>query len=331
MLASLARKAASTLPAEWLVSKLERLDVGRADLLPVLTYHRVLDAARHPDIYPGHCVHPAHFETQMRTLARRYEVVPLDAVLSARRGEHRLPRRVVLVTFDDAYQDFAEAAWPILRSLDLPATVFVPTGFPDQPDRWFWWDRLYGLLAAADPQQRLSTPLGQFQLRDARDRLRAFRQLRILGKQDEPSGAALIDELVRQIGPGTTPNRTLGWDDLRRLHAEGLAVAPHSRTHRTLTALDDGELDEELRGSLRDVAREIGIAPPCFAYPGGIHDRRVVDATERAGYEAAFTTRRGVNDLRRRDWLRLRRVNVGQLTGPTLLRAQVGSWAALVP
>jgi hypothetical protein len=54
-----------------------------------------------------------------------------------------------------------------------------------------------------------------------------------------------------------------------------------------------------------------------------------VDATEAAGYEVAFTTRRGVNDLRRAAWLSMKRVNVGHGTDATMIRGQIGSWMSL--
>jgi peptidoglycan/xylan/chitin deacetylase (PgdA/CDA1 family) len=42
-------------------------------------------------------------------------------------GDDRRP--VVAVTFDDAYENFYAHAWPVLRELAIPATLFVPVGF----------------------------------------------------------------------------------------------------------------------------------------------------------------------------------------------------------
>ena len=35
------------------------------------------------------------------------------------------------VTFDDGYREVYTRAWPVLRDLRIPATVFLPTGFMD--------------------------------------------------------------------------------------------------------------------------------------------------------------------------------------------------------
>ena len=99
-------------------------------VLRVLTYHRIVDPASGERCNPSLLsATPTGFETQMRHLARRYRVVGADEVAAAYRRERRLPDRAVLVTFDDAYRDVGEVAWPIMRALGLPATVFVPTAF----------------------------------------------------------------------------------------------------------------------------------------------------------------------------------------------------------
>jgi peptidoglycan/xylan/chitin deacetylase (PgdA/CDA1 family) len=48
--------------------------------------------------------------------------------------------RAVAVTFDDAYLSVLELAKPILDAAGFPGTVFVPTDYPDQPERPMAWD-----------------------------------------------------------------------------------------------------------------------------------------------------------------------------------------------
>ena len=154
------RAAASTRPVEWAVSALERLDRGRADVLAVLTYHRIAEpavAGMHAALY----VSPSDFEEQLDVLKRRYAIVSADDVLDARHGRRPLPRHALLLTFDDAYTDFGATAWPRLRERSLPALLFVPTSYPDQPHRWFWWDRLGELLGRAPSAASVTTPLGE--------------------------------------------------------------------------------------------------------------------------------------------------------------------------
>jgi peptidoglycan/xylan/chitin deacetylase (PgdA/CDA1 family) len=81
----------------------------------------------------------------------------------------------------------------------------------------------------------------------------------------------------------------MSWDELGQLVEAGWEIGSHTRTHARLTALDDRALDEELVGSREDLRRALGLTCRSLAYPYGDHDRRVVERTRAAGYEAAGT------------------------------------------
>ena len=309
------------------VRALEAVDRDRPDILPVLTYHRVAepDDDHHPGLISAS---PEGFARQMEKLGRRFSFVGLDMVLARAAGGPAIPPRALLITFDDAYRDFAESAWPVLRARGIPVVLFVPTGFPDRPLA-FWWDRLYGALIQTQRTDPLDTGGVSLPLATRAERLAAFRVLRLrLKALAHPVAMAQVDELVAQLGGEPARSSVLGWDELRRLAAEGVTLAAHSRVHPLLERLDPAELDDEIEGSRADLVREIGSAPAAFAYPSGSHSDRVVERVAALGMGAAFTTIRGVNDLRRADWHRLRRINVGGRSSPALIRAQALGWLA---
>src|SRR5215210_4962933 len=192
----------------------------------VLTYHRVGD----PDSGPPGIVSctPGQFERHMRWLASTGRAVPLAALVRARTDGRPLRPGAVLVTFDDAYADFGDVAWPILRRHGVPVTLFVPTAFPDT-DRRFWWDRLFGALRAA-PERMLDTPVGPLSLAGADERLAAYRRLRAHVKElPHDEAMALVDRLVAELGGEVEAPGVLGWAALRALAAEGVALAAHTR------------------------------------------------------------------------------------------------------
>jgi peptidoglycan/xylan/chitin deacetylase (PgdA/CDA1 family) len=94
--------------------------------LPVLIYHHV--GPMQPNTYPELTISPQQFERQVSWLARHgyVGICSSDWLAWLRKGEP-LPKKPVLLAFDDAYADIAEYALPVLQRYDFSATVFVVT------------------------------------------------------------------------------------------------------------------------------------------------------------------------------------------------------------
>jgi peptidoglycan/xylan/chitin deacetylase (PgdA/CDA1 family) len=291
---------------------------GVSDVV-VLCYHALSES------WPADLsIAPEAFERQLGQLAARgYRGATLRAAIEDPPGE-----RTVAVTFDDGYRDFADHAWPSLKRHGVPVTLFVPTGYPDRPEQTFWWDRLFHALSTTSRAEPIETPAGRLPLHTPAARRTAFRALRDHLKTIPDSEARmLVDELARDLEAAPASNGILGWAELRRLAAEGVTMAPHTRTHAFLDQVPAEQVREEVRGSREDLERELGAVPPVFAFPAGQHSDDAIDILREEEFEAAFTTGRGVNDLRRPDWLRLRRINVGGRSSLPVIRAQLLSFA----
>jgi len=308
---------------------LERLDGERHDVLRVLTYHRVSDPVD-ADLFPGLIsATPSGFAGQMEYLATHWHVVSLPEVLDAYRTRSPLPHRAVLITFDDGYVDFEQQAWPILSRVGLPATLFVPTAYPDVPGRAFWWDRLFEAVVRGKGPDRIETSIGELSLGTDAERSRAFDQLRAAVKSmPHRRSTALVDEVCRGLGVTSHRNPVLGWESLRSLASAGVSICAHTRSHPQLDCLPEDEAREEIVSSLDDVRREIGAALPVFAYPDGRFDAATVRILGEEGVELAFTTRRGINQVTSAHPLRLRRIPVWPRSSQPILRAQMLGWMA---
>ena len=318
---------------ESIVGVLEHTGGERGNLLRVLTYHRVDEPQAHPWLDPGLIsASPQAFEAQMRYLSAHYQPVSVFDVLKAfeKKSQKVLPPRAVLVTFDDAYSDFEKHAWPVLKHYRIPVTLFVPTAFPDQPKRVFWWDRLYHAIHTTTKGE-LTTQAGSFPISTAMQRDQAYARLKNYIKT-LPNDVALaeVEQVCSDLGIHPHENCVLSWNALRKLASEGVTLAPHTQTHPIMNHIPPQAMHGEAFGSLQDLRREIGAVPPVFAYPSGFHNQEVVEAVERAGLKLAFTTERGINGMDHVHPLRLQRINVGSRTTIPILRAQLLSWAASV-
>lgn len=102
----------------------------------VLLYHHVGVHAR-PTRRLGLYCEVDRFRRQMAALARsNIAVISLSEAMAAIAGGASRPGRAVVLTFDDAFCDFHEHAWPILREHDLPATVFAVSERVGQTADW---------------------------------------------------------------------------------------------------------------------------------------------------------------------------------------------------
>lgn len=316
---------------ERLVSLLERIDRGSHGLLTILTYHRIDALDARPELDPALIsATPREFDRQMAWLAANARPLSLAELLEVRRGRARPPPRAVLVTFDDAYGDFAEHAWPALRGHGVPATLFVPTAYPAS-GAGFWWDRLHAAFAGTERRDAIVTAAGRFALATREDRVRAHRALtRWVVRSPHADAIAEVERIVTTLGAPEPGRAVLGWEALRAMAAEGLTLAPHARTHARLDRVPLERAREEIVGSRDDLVRETGRCAPALAFPGGGHDRSLRAVLAEEGFEVAFTTRRGANDLARPDWLGLRRTNVGRASTLPVIRAELLSWSARV-
>jgi peptidoglycan/xylan/chitin deacetylase (PgdA/CDA1 family) len=79
-------------------------------------------------------VTPERLRAQLESFVRRgYEGVTFSAGIRRRGGGP-----AVAVTFDDAFRSVYEIAFPLMRRLGLPGTVFVPTAWPGREEPMTW-------------------------------------------------------------------------------------------------------------------------------------------------------------------------------------------------
>src|SRR2546426_7877327 len=118
--------------------------------LPILMYHAVdrgPQGARSPRLY----VPPEQFEAQLATLQQLgYETISFGDWLAYRRGRATLPRRPIILTFDDGYRSNYEIAWPLLKRYGCTATVFLVSDLIGRTNAWDSGEIQEPLLGAAE-------------------------------------------------------------------------------------------------------------------------------------------------------------------------------------
>lgn len=306
----------------------------------ILMYHSVADEPVDPW---GLAVSPAHLEEQLEVVRRTRHPLPLtDFVRGLTAGS--LPAHAVALTFDDGYTDNLLAGKPRLAAADVPATVFLATGYLGQPGE-FWWDELARLVLlergpqsldvavrggamhfefGTDPPARGNDAWRAWsapQTRRQKAYLAIWRVLRPLGDEERQGVMAQLRSSFSDSDPHHARGRAMTREEARALVTGGLVtIGAHTITHPQLTSLAAGARRREIFDSKAACEALIGAPVPGFAYPYGDHDDEVRSAVVGAGFIYACSTRHGPI-IPRSDVLALPRVHVLDWDGDAFERA----------
>ena len=301
--------------------------------LRVLAYHRVLpqlDVQTFAFDIELVSALQSEFEWQMDYLARHFRLVSCKQVVDALNHGRALPRRAVMVTFDDGFRDNYEVAFPVLRRLGVPGLFFLSTGYIGG-HQMFWFDRVvYLLLRTAAHSLRLDALDMTLELpEDAKPRrsvaMQLLKRLKRVSETDrllvlrqlEVAAGVLADEVESMSAPMT-------WAQVREMARSGMEFGSHTVTHPILAMADAQQLRRELEVSKADIERATGRPVIALAYPvGGANavNAQVLAATAQAGYSIAFTYQSGVNRLASAAPLLLKRLHVERYTSRGMFEA----------
>jgi peptidoglycan/xylan/chitin deacetylase (PgdA/CDA1 family) len=206
-------------------------------------------------------------------------------------------RPLAAITVDDGYADFHEVALPVLRELNVPATIYATAGFIDR-QCWLWWDALRYVIdghPGGAVELRLGSENITLHLSDARSHQVAWNDVADRLVTRNHLRATAIREITRAGGlvlpdTPTAAYEAMTWDQLREAAAAGVEVGGHTMTHAFLPGLDSESLQAEIVGGRALLERRLGVSIRTFAYPNGMPydvDPAVEAAVRSAGFQAA--------------------------------------------
>src|SRR5262245_56040156 len=289
-----------------------------AGKVTILCYHRVVtDILQAEQETPhGMVISVDTFRRQMELVREHYEALPLDEAVAVLRGGQSTRRPALAITFDDGYRDFRELAWPILRELGLPATVFVPTAYIGA-GKMLDHDRFYRcVMKAYSRGLSLRVPLAKAGLSAGMvsalcsevDSFRVYYQLSYLPFALRERVLQSLDEFMCEPRQEELNGFSLlDWEMVREMANAGVSFGAHTDNHVVLTLEDEQTIEREILRSKQVLEEKLRRPVRHFAYPTGRYNVAARNAVARAGFEAAVTTERRLN-RRGDDFLALGRI-----------------------
>lgn len=293
----------------------------------ILLYHRAFEASSDPQRL---CVHPDRFTEHLEILRKNCTVLSLKGLCHALE-KRQLPKRGVLIAFDDGYVDNLWNAKPLLERYEVPATVFVTTGYIGK-EKEFWWDELESLVLLAPSlpkvlQVELNGTVYQWGLdrwqvirepdsicknwhvgmkEDPTPRHQAYRELhrlvRPLSHEEREKALTMLRAQAKNGGQPRPMYRALTPEEVCKLAEGGLVeVGAHTVTHPVLSGLPVDVQKREIAESRQTLETLLGQEIVAFAYPyGGRSDvgEMAVRLAQETGFRLAFANVPGIALLR---------------------------------
>ena len=242
-------------------------------------------------------VRPETFEMQMEYLKKVFEILPLEELIQRKTNKKNDlgSKPFISITFDDGWFDNLENAIPVLESLKIPATIFLPTAYIGT-GKIFWADQLAINLESFRLNHThlnvISSRLTEkLDITDIKSDILGY--INMNGREGGYSHRKnILDSLVEKLKIPTSDNRRdilkiisttakefckppptsspmfLNWDQVRKISDNSLfTFGLHSHQHELMTKLNPEQRKDDILQCLQTFREQKVSHLPVFCYP----------------------------------------------------------------
>lgn len=263
----------------------------------VCLYVHAVQPPPFPDgLGPNIFMPPGELQSALQVLAAHTRPQSLTEVVGDAKRNWTGPRAITL-TFDDGFRDNLSTALPLLEKYDVPATIFITTGFVDR--EVLPYEHVLAAVLTGRDQITVDLPAGRrsYSTATAKEKIAAYREC---ASHMKPAPLAVRNRFIESLAPENAVvegvrNLYLDWDEVSRLHAHPLiTIGAHTRSHLALTYHDPRVALAEMVEDRQRLSAQLGTDITSFAFPYGRHDATAIALAREAGFTVAVTTRRNV-------------------------------------
>jgi peptidoglycan/xylan/chitin deacetylase (PgdA/CDA1 family) len=267
----------------------------------ILMYHRVCEKTEDPHSL---IVTPDKFAQHIEHIHKAYYPLRLSE-LNRNLGEGNIRKRSVVVTFDDGYVDNMLYAKPILERYEVPATIFVTTGFIGK-SKPFWWDELAKLVFSTENIPRKIILHSDDEVINweapSNNSAQNFRMDfywfldKLLRNLTDQKRQEVLSEFKNVIGVKQEAKQdrvVLSKEELKNISTGIMEIGSHTVNHYELAKLPLDVQKKEIIESKNALEEIIERPVHSFSYPYGRESNVGVDAVRiarEAGYSIACST-----------------------------------------
>ena len=238
-------------------------------------------------------INPADFKKVILYLKRLgYKFVSLEELLkTVNTSKHK---KVAAVTFDDGFKSVYDHAYPLMKKLKIPFTLFLTTSLL-HTEKLLWLHKLYFCLDKMPLKQ--SNEIFAKYLDSNKMENNVYANLRKLGHIHKKG---LLFDFVSDIFEAADLSYAresslikslyLSKEELLEMIHNGMSVGLHGHKHLPLTSLNEKETKQEILTSLEIIKKELKSDPLFYALPFGTSNNYINNIVKELGLLGILTT-----------------------------------------
>lgn len=316
--------------------------------LTIVVYHyvRPLARTRYPTITG---LDLSHFDEQLDYMQRFYNPVSMEDVVGALDSGHELPRRSLLITFDDGYIDHYTYVFPRLAARGLRGAFFPPSQVVLQR-RLLDVNRIHYILASVVTPAELVIMIERDIAAHAKswqlDELSAYREKFYYPSRYDSADVAYVKRLLQHALPETLRTQVvaelferfvsvdeksfaeelyISLEQLRLMASSNQHVGSHGDSHYCLSLLSADRQRADIEASVQ-MLDLVGVPSDmrtlCFPY--GDYNNETISILQSLDFKAAVTTRADLANLQTDSRFELPRLDTNDL--PKSGHADMNRW-----
>lgn len=277
----------------------------------ILMYHRIVDKNEISKSYSqnGIIVSTQTFESQMKFLKKNFNIISLSTLIDKITNKSDIDSQSCFITFDDGWKDNFINAYPVLKTLEIPAVIFLATDFISSKKR-FWQEQLTDLLMALYLRCKKDLDLRDMAL----DKFQAVNIKRIIfskegnlreqisnfisdqKKEKEGFVKEFIHKLKELLGnlynDYNQLDEFLDWNEIKVMSNNRIDFGSHGMSHGILTR-NKNTAYKEISESKTVIEQELHTKINSFSYPNGDYNDEIIRLVRNSCYNIAFGTESG--------------------------------------
>ncbi len=217
-------------------------------------------------------------ERNFTYLKLHYNIISLQEYLQAVQTKSKLPRKALVITFDDGHAS-NYALLSVLQRLEIPITIFLCSEIVGT-QRHFWFRHSEEMKPQVEPLKRLTN----------QERLRRLQTYGFGQETEYNDRQALNDKEIKDM-------------------TSVVDFQSHTCFHPILPQCNETEARHEIIDSKHHLEKRYELKINTLSYPNGDYSMRDIQMAQEAEYTCGITVDSGYNSLRS-DLFRLKRFSV---------------------